>query len=106
MDLKQLFLHPDIAKNITLNIKGIDLIRFAERLIDDTNKVAEKHLKSQPEPEKYLTRKDVAELLKVSLVTLYNWNKKGILKTTRIGNKVRYTRSSIDEALGQKEVGI
>ncbi|QTD37093.1 helix-turn-helix domain-containing protein [Polaribacter batillariae] len=52
--------------------------------------------KKQPE---YLTRKEVANILKVSLVTLSDWNKKGVLKPYRLGNLIRYKREEIDQAL-------
>lgn len=52
--------------------------------------------KKQPE---YLTRKEVAKILKVSLVTLSDWNKKGVLKPYRLGNLIRYKRSEIEESL-------
>ena len=52
--------------------------------------------KKQPE---YLTRKEVAAILKVSLVTLSDWNKKGVLKPYRLGNLIRYKREEIDQAL-------
>ncbi len=46
-----------------------------------------------------LTRKEVAVILKVSLVTLSDWNKKGILKPYRLGNLIRYKRSELEESL-------
>ena len=53
-------------------------------------------------PEKYLTRRETAKLLQVSLVTLNDWSKKGIIQSYRIGGRIRYKLSEIDEAL--KEV--
>jgi excisionase family DNA binding protein len=50
-------------------------------------------------PPEYLTRQEVATILKVSLVTLSDWNKKGILKPYRLGNLIRYKRTEIDQAL-------
>lgn len=50
-------------------------------------------------PPEYLTRQEVATILKVSLVTLTDWNKKGILKPYRLGNLIRYKRKEIDQAL-------
>lgn len=50
-------------------------------------------------PPEYLTRKEVADILKVSLVTLTDWNKKGILKPYRLGNLIRYKTNEIDQAL-------
>lgn len=50
-------------------------------------------------PPEYLTRLEVAEILKVSLVTLSDWNKKKILNPYRLGNLIRYKRSEIEQAL-------
>lgn len=47
----------------------------------------------------YLTRKEVSALLGVSLVTINEWNKKGILNPMRIGNRVRYNKSEIETIL-------
>lgn len=47
----------------------------------------------------YLTRQETAQILKVSLVTLSEWNKKGILNPFRLGNLIRYKRSEIEQAL-------
>lgn len=52
-----------------------------------------------PKEEEYLTRKEVATMLKISLVTLHDWNKKKILNPYRLGNLIRYKRSEIDQAL-------
>lgn len=49
--------------------------------------------------EEYLTRKEVASILKISLVTLHDWNKRKILNPYRLGNLIRYKRSEIDKAL-------
>ena len=46
----------------------------------------------------FLTRKEVAKLLKISLPTLGEYTKNGILIGYRLGNHVRYKRHEIDEA--------
>lgn len=46
-----------------------------------------------------LTRKEVADLLKIDLSTIHNWTKKGRLKSYGIGNRVYFRRKDIDEAL-------
>ncbi|WP_271393554.1 helix-turn-helix domain-containing protein [Aequorivita sinensis] len=51
------------------------------------------------QPPEYLTRQEVAKILKVSLVTLSDWNKKGILKPYRLGNLIRYKTDELDKAL-------
>lgn len=46
-----------------------------------------------------LTRKEVADLLKIDLSTIHNWTRKGRLKSYGIGNRVYFRRKDIDEAL-------
>ncbi len=47
-----------------------------------------------------LTRKEVAELLKVSPLTVIRWQKAGKLPVLHIGpNAVRYTKESVDTFL-------
>ncbi|KUO68838.1 MAG: helix-turn-helix domain-containing protein [Lutibacter sp.] len=74
---------------------------FREGIISDIRVEFEKLSKNfQPVlPPKYLTRQEVAKILKISLVTISDWNRKGILKPYRLGNLVRYKQSELDEAL-------
>ncbi|RRQ49812.1 DNA-binding protein [Maribacter algicola] len=50
-------------------------------------------------PVELLTREETAELLKISLTTLWHWSKKGILPSYGIGNRVYYKRSEIENRL-------
>ena len=50
-------------------------------------------------PTEWLTRNEVAELLKVDLSTLWNWQKKGKLIPFGLGNRVLYKRSDIESKL-------
>ncbi len=56
---------------------------------------------NQTSSEKLLTRSETAKLLHVSLVTLHNWTKEGILTAYRIGNQVRYKESEVIQALSE-----
>lgn len=49
--------------------------------------------------DELLTRQQTADILQISLVTLWNWTKKNIVPAHRIGNKVRYKKSEILNAL-------
>ena len=49
---------------------------------------------------KYITRKETASHLKISLPTLQEWTKLGILKSIKIGNRVLY-RSDIVETYNE-----
>ena len=57
-----------------------------------------KNYKSKQEDE-LITRQETAKILKVSLSTLLNWRKAGIIIDYRIGNKVRYKKSEILNSL-------
>jgi excisionase family DNA binding protein len=54
---------------------------------------------TDPDEEKLLTRHETAKILSVSLVTLYDWDKKNILQSYQIGNLVRYKKTDISKAL-------
>ena len=73
----------EIVKDVTNALKG-----YAETL-------------QNPDNEKLLTRQETASLLSVSLVTLWDWTKKDIVPAYRIGNKVRYKKQEILQALQQ-----
>lgn len=47
----------------------------------------------------YLNRFEVVDYLKISLPTLNNWTKQGILQSYRIGNRVLYRKNEIESAL-------
>ncbi len=73
----------EIVKDVTNALKG-----YAETL-------------QNPDKDKLLTRQETADLLQVSLVTIWDWTKKDILPAYRIGNKVRYKKDEILQALQQ-----
>lgn len=52
--------------------------------------------------EKYLTRGEVARFLKISLPTLHRYTKDSILKSYRIGGKVRYKLEEVENALKER----
>lgn len=74
-------------------------------LIADTVKEAVKfevdRILAQPqEPQKqFLTRKEASEILGVSLVTLHDWSKSGIVTCYRVGTRVRYRFADLQNAL-------
>jgi excisionase family DNA binding protein len=57
----------------------------------------EKHESNHQSP--YLTRKEVAEHLKISLVSLHKWTNEGLLMAYRLGRRVYYKRVEVDAAL-------
>ncbi|MDR2824833.1 MAG: helix-turn-helix domain-containing protein [Prevotellaceae bacterium] len=63
---------------------------------------------TQPQPTAtdtvtdYITRREVAQLFGISLVTVHDWTNKGILTAYKIGNKVFYKRVEVENALVRK----
>ena len=51
--------------------------------------------------DKYLTRKEAATRLKVSLVTLTEWVNRSRLKAYKIGGRVLFRETEVKEALAQ-----
>lgn len=51
------------------------------------------------EPTEYLTRNEVAKMLKIDLSTVHNWSKSGKLKPYGIGNRVYYKRKEVENAI-------
>lgn len=54
---------------------------------------------STPQSEKLLTRKETADKLKISLVTLNDWTKRGLIQSYIIGGRVLYKDSEIEASL-------
>ncbi|MBL4568758.1 MAG: helix-turn-helix domain-containing protein [Flavobacteriaceae bacterium] len=51
------------------------------------------------EPTEWITRKEVSEILSISLVTIASWSEKNILHPYRIGNRIRFKRKEVELAL-------
>lgn len=47
----------------------------------------------------YLTRQQTAKLLQISLVTLNEWSKQGVLQSLKIQGRIRYERSVVENAM-------
>ena len=59
--------------------------------------------KPEPQPE-FITRKKTAELLGISLPTLWAWTRDGKIPAYRIGTRVRYKKSEVLNSLNKIEV--
>jgi excisionase family DNA binding protein len=81
-------------------LQGISLHDLNESLLRGVDqKISNLIKKSEVEEQQYLTRKEVAEKLSISLPTLHDWVKKNILKAYRIGNRVYFKKNEIDQSL-------
>jgi hypothetical protein len=47
----------------------------------------------------YLTRKEVAKMLKIDISSVHNWSKRGILKPYQIGYRVYYKLAEVENSI-------
>ncbi|KAB8151070.1 DNA-binding transcriptional MerR regulator [Mesoflavibacter sabulilitoris] len=59
---------------------------------------------SKKQNDEILTRQEVADYLRISLVTIHSWNKHGILNPIRIGNRIFYKKQDILDVLEQQKI--
>lgn len=57
------------------------------------------NIQTPPEKVEFITRKETAQILGISLVTLNEWTKTGTLQGYRIGSRVRYKKTEIENSL-------
>lgn len=88
-------------KNISVSISLNDLREWYEEVITDTKRQLEENVINE-KLEKYLSPKQVGEMLNVNLSTLFRWHKKGYLCPIKIGGKSRYKQSSINLILNER----
>lgn len=51
------------------------------------------------EPTEFLTRNEVAEMLKINLSTVHNWTRNKTLVAYSIGSRVYYKRKEVENAI-------
>ncbi|MBG7612101.1 helix-turn-helix domain-containing protein [Polaribacter sp. BAL334] len=56
------------------------------------------------EPDDFLTRMEVAKLLKISLTTVHEWANTGVLKMYKVGNRTYFSRKEIEKTLFSSNV--
>jgi len=83
-----------------INLESTELKSFLFDCIDQALKLNQ--VPSLPanstDTELYIDQKRVSELLDVSTVTIWDWEKKGILKSYRIGTLKRFKLSEVMQA--------
>lgn len=84
--------------NVRLEVSGADLLAFSNELINRAKSELSAEI-AEARKEKYLTKEEVKKICSVCDATLWHWNRKGYLRTVKIGNKVRYRQSDIRRIL-------
>lgn len=55
--------------------------------------------KQLQQQDEYITRNEIAKLFKISLMTVHDWTKKGILQSYKIGNRVLYKKHEVENSI-------
>ena len=71
---------------------------ISETVREEMQKIA---TQTPPPETEYITRNQTAQILGVSLPTLNDWTKRGLIIGYRIGTRVRYKKAEILEAVKQ-----
>lgn len=88
-----------ILQGITVSDLLTEIDSIVERQIKD--QVANLILKKTP---KFVTREEVASMLKVSMPTINVWSKQGILISYRIGRRVYFKSNELEDALVKSKI--
>lgn len=82
---------------------------FKSELIEELSNLINSRLsnqKEQPSQNKYVTRSEVCKMLSVSLPTVDQISKEGILKAHKIKNRVLFVRSEVEQAVEKGNTNI
>ena len=82
--------------NTIFHLSAKDLLDFANEILAGAKMIAQLELEKSQYCDELLTIEEVCELLKVSKMTLYRWDKLGILKKSEVGGKRRYRKSDVE----------
>jgi excisionase family DNA binding protein len=85
-----------MSKLILDGITVEELLQKIDSLIEA--KLSMKKEMTRKEESDFMTRKEVAGLLRITLPTLHDWTKEGLIKSYKIGNRVLYKELEVYEA--------
>lgn len=101
MDLNSI-IRSDGAEKVQLVVNAKDL----RDLLDGAMAFAMKTIKERDEPE-YYTRDELARVLHVSLPTIYEYMKKGMIpRPLKIGDRVLFDKAKVREAIDSGRVRV
>lgn len=83
---------------ITSGVTVDDLLLRIRQIIEASLSEQPKQIVHQSD---LISRKEVSKLLKLSLPTLHEYTKMGLLQSYRIGNRVLYKRKEVEQSLNQ-----
>lgn len=82
-----------------ISIDGFNLDKLVEHIASKVSEQLEEKQQQQAVDHEYLSRDQVAKMLRISLPTLHDWCKKGILQSYRLGKRVYFKSQEVEEAM-------
>ena len=93
-----------------IQVENISPEDFKKEIVTDTVAMMKKELQDFSEnftpnysPE-FIDSKEAAKILGVTLPTIFDWRKRRIIIAYRIGNKIRFKKSEIENSLTKIEI--
>lgn len=85
--------------NLIIQVRGEDLLRFTEDVMERAAENERKRIENEREREILIPKEKVMSMLDVCSTTLWNWEKDSYLVPVKAGRKVMYRKADIDELL-------
>ena len=87
-------------ENLLLSSISIDSLKaeLSDTIIKEISSCLADFQPKQPDTD-FITRKEAAVILGVSLPTLAKWTLNGIIPAYRISSRIRYKKSEVEESL-------
>jgi excisionase family DNA binding protein len=80
-------------------VLSLPINELAEAIIQKLNTVKGESISDNSTHENFLTRQEVSKKLNITLPTLHNYTKRGLIKSYKIGSRILYKESDIDRAI-------
>lgn len=81
-------------------LNGLEVNQFLEAVQEIVRTEVNKALlESQPKTQKYYTKAEAAEKLNICLASIHLWTKQGKIKAHKVGSRVLYKESDLEDAL-------
>jgi len=84
-------------KQFLKEVKKNDLKQTIREMFEEKQEIFFHKNETLKLKERYLSRSEVAKILKVSLPTLNEWTKQDYVESCRIGSRIRYKSNEIEE---------
>ncbi len=86
-------------QNQFIQVQNVNAEEFKNEILKGVKEILTNYLEGRQAEDRVLTRKEVSELLSISLPTLRSYVKRGVIKEHRVGSRVLYKWSEILESM-------